>query len=786
MLSWFSRSGRRKADPGTSAHEAGSEAARAVEQGLQHHRAGRLPEAEAAYRTALEHDPENIDALHFLGVVAYQKGDSAQAIAWISKALARHAGNAAAHNNLGNALAAQGRTREAVHAFLEALALQPDYAEALANLGGALRALEKPARAVEVYRRALAISPDLPAAVAGLKEALAQRPPATDGATPEARAADAHFNEGGAQKDAGRLDEAIASYRKALALAPEFTAAHVNLGSAMLDQGRRAEAMACFRKALALDHGLPEAHYNLGIAAFQAGDLPAARSALAAYLRARPGDRLALLTLGEVHSRTNELDEAADCFEQLLARDAGDAAAHNLLANVRRNQARHAEAIAHYERAIRHDSNPVVPFQNLLFCLLCTRSASAAEVHARHREFARRFEQPLLGRHAPLPNAPEAERRLRIGYVSPDFRSNVVGHYMQPILEHHDRSAFDVHCYAIGSARDAVTDRIAALADRWHDVHALSDDDIAARIRADGIDLLVDLCGHGPGNRILVFARKPAPVQASYLDYSATTGLSAIDYRLTTEDCDPTGVADRYYSERLFRLGGGYWTYNPSVQHPVPALPARLNGYVTFGSFNLYYRITDEVVDLWSRVLVAVPNSRLLIVSVAAGSTQARLLERLARAGIASERVVVHGVVSYQRYHGLMGAADVALAPFPYNGATTVMDCLWNGLPVVALQGGETFWTRIGCSVLMQTGLQGMIARDADDYVRIAAELASSPAALEELRSALRRKLEQSPFRDFAGFTRELERAYRTMWREWCTSQTAASAPARGETPRVP
>lgn len=595
--------------------------AEAVALGLQQHGAGRLTEAEALYRQALGQDPECIDALHFLGVIALQRSAPGLAIELISKALARNAANAPAHNNLGLAFAAQGKKAEAVSAFLAALALQPGYADALANLRAAL--------------------------------------------------------EGFHHRDA-------------------------------------------------------------------------------------------LWVLGEGHSRANELDEAAACMERILAKDPGDAGAHNLLGNVRRNQARHREAIGHYELAIRHDPDPVVAFQNLLFCMLCSGDFSAAEIHAKHREFARRFEQPLLPVKAAFGNTRDPDRRLKIGYVSPDFRNNVVGHYLQPILEHHDRARFETHCYSLGSARDGVSERLQSLADRWHDVPSLAADELAALVRGHGVDVLVDLCGHGPGNRILAFARRPAPVQVSYLDYSATTGLSSMDYRLTTEYCDPSGTSEKYYSEKLHRLPGAYWTYNPAVRPPLTELPMRANRCLTFGSFNLYYRITSEVLDLWSRVLLAVPESRLLIVSVAAGSTQAALLERLGRAGIARDRVSVHGVVSYPRYHELIGAVDIALAPWPYNGATTAMDCLWNGVPVVSMAGGETFGTRLGCSVLAAAGLPELIAAGAQDYVRVAAALASDLSRLSALRQTLRQKLERSPLRDFRGFTKGLESAYRSMWKAWC------------------
>src|SRR6185436_10764531 len=285
----------------------------AVALGLQHHDAGRLDEAEQLYRQALAQDPESIDAQHFLGVVALQRGDSALAIALISKALARNAANAPAYNNLGLALAAQKRAAEAINAYLTALVLKPDYPDALANVRTAV-----------------------------------------------------------------------------------------------------------------------EHHYH----------------------------RDALWMLGETHSRNNQLDEAADCMRRILASDPADASAHLLLANMRRNQARHREAIEHYELAIRHDPNPVVAFQNLLFCMLCSGDFSAADIHAKHREFAQRFEQPLLPPSPAFGNDRDAERRLKVGYVSPEFRNNVVGHFMLPILENHDRTRFETHCYFLGAAGDGISDRL--------------------------------------------------------------------------------------------------------------------------------------------------------------------------------------------------------------------------------------------------------------------------------------------------------------------------------------
>jgi len=888
MFGWFSRISKKAKRDSSSSSGAGAATPRLrpVDLALQYHQDGRLSEAEVLYREVLAADPENIDALHFLGVISHQRGDYSRAVELISRALARNAYNAPAHCNLGAALSAQGRWREALASFLDALALQPDNADALCNLGAGLRELGKPEKAAACLRRALSIAPnflmarsqlegasrdqqrqrealahdeaelgpedadahislarrfgtlgeldnavtfcqralllapDSPSAlyhlgnalkgqgkrgeaVAYYRKALAAKPDFPDALVNlgnllhergeldeaiaccehvlelDAEVSEAHFNLGNALRDRGRLEEAASCYERAIALAPDLAAAYVNLGNLIVRQGGPGSALAYFRKALALEPDLAEAHYNLGVAAYHSGDFAGAKAALAKYLQSRPNDEAALITLGDAHRFLNELDEGREIFERALRQTPTLAAAHNGLANILRNQGRQTAAVRHYELAIRHDPNPVVPFQNLLFCMMCVDDFSAQQVYDKHREFAERFEKPLLPLQPAHANEPDPDRRIRIGYMSPDLRTNIVGDFVEPILRHHDRREFETHCFFTGVIRDRSTDRIAAYFDDWHDVHALSDDGIAHAVRSHRIDVLVDLCGHGAGNRVLACARKPAPVQVSYLDYSTTTGLVSFDYRLTTEYCDPSGIADRYYSEKLYRLGRTCWAYNPSTTLSISSLPLKANGHVTFGSFNSYYRITTEVVDVWSRLLQSVPGSRFVIAGVAAGSTQAALLEALTRASVAAERVSMYTVISYEKYYRLVGAVDIALAPFPYNGTTTMLDCLWNGVPVVARKGGETFYSRMACSILDELGLSRLIASGADEYIGVAAELAADVPELDRLRRSLRQKLERSPMRDFAGFTKDLESAYRSMWKNWCASQRVRANPQR-------
>src|SRR5262245_42257377 len=660
------------------------DAQRSVELALEHHRAGRLDEAIRSYIAALTLDPGHADALCNLAALLLKRGSPEQAERCYRRALAAAPGHAVArgelerlagekqtrlqdalaeegrgaadadahialgkrfkasgapdrafahyeqalllspasapaHYYVGNARMAAGRFDEAIERYSRAVALEPAFADAHINLGLALQACGRLDEAAASYRRALPLQPGI---------------------------ADTHFNLGNVHRERGELEAARACYEKALELAPEFVPARVNLGNVILQQGRPKDAIACFNSALALEPGLGEALYNLGMAAHRAGMFAAAKAALSSYLALAPGDTAALGTLADAHRNLNEIDAARACYERALALAPADAQAHNGLANVLRNQARHESAMAHYELAIRNDPRPIGAFQNLLFCMMCMGGTSARDLYERHSEFARRFETPLLPLRRPHENDPDPERQLRIGYVSPDFRSNVVAHYVEPILRNHDRARFEVVCYSTGAIRDDLTAKVSSMADRWHDVHPLPDDGFAELIRSHGIDVLVDLCGHGPGNRILAFARKPAPVQINYLDYSATTGMTSIDYRLTTEACDPAGLADPHYSEKLHRLPRTYWTYNPSLALPLSPAPLKSNGQATFGSFNLYYRVTAEVLQVWARVLQAVPRSRLLIVGVAQGSTQEALFEAMRAGGIARERISVHDVVS--------------------------------------------------------------------------------------------------------------------------------------------
>jgi predicted O-linked N-acetylglucosamine transferase (SPINDLY family) len=362
-------------------------------------------------------------------------------------------------------------------------------------------------------------------------------------------------------------------------------------------------------------------------------------------------------------------------------------------------------------------------------------------------------------------------RRLRIGYVSPDFRRHSVSYFIEPILEAHDRSQFEVFCYADELHSDEVTRRLRGLADHWRNIASLDDEQLAQRVREDGIDILIDLAGHTEHNRLLAFARRPAPVQMTYLGYPNTTAMPAIQYRITDAVCDPQGSAKRWHVEELLRVPGCFLCYRMPADMPeVHPLPAGESGPITFGSFNNFLKVSDSALIFWERMMKEVAGSRLMLKfrSLSDRGTRERVLARLERHGIAPERVELLGYeMDFWQHLELYRRMDIALDPFPYNGTTTTCEALAMGVPVVCL-AGEVHAARVGASLMHAVGLDELVARTLGEYVRIATGLASDRARLRAMRSGLRARLAASALTDAVGTTRRIEALYRSAWVEWC------------------
>jgi predicted O-linked N-acetylglucosamine transferase (SPINDLY family) len=472
--------------------------------------------------------------------------------------------------------------------------------------------------------------------------------------------------------------------------------------------------------------------------------------------------------LGMVLRTQGRMAEALDAYRRSLTINPADPAAHANLGNVLADLGQLDEARASYERALALKPDYADVRSSVLMLLNYDPAQTPETLLAAHRRFEAAL--PPLPAPAVHANPRDPDRPLRIGYVSADFCAHPVGYFVLPVLAAHDPQRVVVHAYSGRLVEDAVTAQIRGHAAAWRTTVGVDDAALDAQIRTDGIDILVDLAGHTAGNRLTAFARKPAPIQVTWLGYPATTGLTAIDHRLTDAFADPAG-AESHGVEHLVRLPGGFHCYVPAEDAPdVAPAPARGQGHVTFGSFNNLSKVNPRVIAAWGRVLAAVPNSRLLLKArpLADPDTRARYLASFERAGVAPERVSLIATADSWRDHmGQYGQVDVALDTFPYNGTTTTCDALWMGVPVIALRG-DRHAGRVGVSLLSHVGLPELIADTLDDYVAKAAALAGDPDRLAALRGGLRQRLVESPIGDPQRFARSLEDAYRALWRAWC------------------
>jgi len=427
-------------------------------------------------------------------------------------------------------------------------------------------------------------------------------------------------------------------------------------------------------------------------------------------------------------------------------------------------------AIAAYEKALE-----IAPFSSAIFSTVLFHSHYLAPVDRerifeRHRRFGEMIRQTRPPRNAGFALTPDPRRRIRIGYMSPNFSRHSVGYFVEPVIRHHDRKHFEIFCYYTHHLSDETTARIHRLADGWRDIADARDDTVETMIRNDGIDILVDLAGHSKGNRLEIFARKPAPIQMTWLGYPNTTGLETIDFRITDAVTDPAPGAERLHSERLLRIGGIFLCYRPPEDSPPVDPHVSPPSKVTFSSFNSIAKLNEEMVKVWAKILAAVPGSRLVIKSASLDypDTVDRVLDCFVRNGVAPGRVELRAWIMQREQHlKLYDSIDIALDTFPYNGTTTTCEALWMGVPVVSLPG-DIHMSRVGAAILRCAGLHELVAQNAEDYAAIAIALARDQTRRRLLRMNLRNKLLSSPLLDHRGFTTKLEREMRQAWTAWC------------------
>ena len=662
-------------------------------------------------------DGRTAERLFADAVAAHRKGDFALAARRLEKLRAAFPDHPDVLHLLGHVRLGQGRPLDAIGPLRQAVraaegANRKDILVSILNvLGSAERRAGEPARAAQTLARAARLAPGDP---------------------------DIHFNLGNALADSGRLADAAASFRRAAELSPGDAAIRFALGETLARMGENAGAAEAYAVTVALDPRHAKAHAALGALRLDANDYPGARAVLDKAIALDPDLAEAHLNLG------------------LLQVAAGDA----------------DSGLAATRRALRLKPSLVAAHSNLVQQMSYSARCSAADILAEARRWNDAHAKPLAAQIQPLTNQRDPERRLKVGYVGGDFRAHPVGFFTLALFAHHDADAFETFVYMTHPRMDAVSEKIRSSVAQWRDVAAKGDAELADMIRADGIDILVDMAGHTAKNRLLALAMRPAPVQAVGGGVMGATGVDAVDYFLADRVEIPPGF-EKFYSEAVVRLPHDNVCYAPPEHAtPVAPLPAKTNGRITFGCFNAAAKVTSETVALWARVLAAVPDSRLLLKSFAYADagTRARFLRLFAEAGVPESRVTLEGPSPHAELLAAYGRVDIALDPMPYSGGLTTLESLWMGVPVVSLPG-ETFASRHSASHLTNAGLPELIAATADDYVAIARRLASGLDSLGALRAGLRARLAASPVCDGAAYARGLEAAYREMWRRWCAGE---------------
>jgi predicted O-linked N-acetylglucosamine transferase (SPINDLY family) len=667
----------------------------------------KLPESEACQRRALKLRPEFAEAHYNLANVRYAQGKFAEAAVGYQRALALKPDFSRAHCNLGNALAEQGEFPAADAAYQKALSLQPDFVEAHKGFGKSLKEQGRLDEALAHYRQALTLKPD---------------------------DAQAHYYLGDALYAQGQLVEAEAAFRRALQDKPDFAEAHFHLSSTLNDQGRVSEAEAALRCALQYRPNFEGAHYNLGNILRAQERLGEAEASYRQALVIKPDLAQALLNLGVTLTELGQYEEGEAACRQAIAIKADYALAHS----------------------------------NLLFCLTHNEKNDASALFAEHCRFGEQFETPLRAHWTAHGNRKDPERCLQVGFVSADFRNHAVTNFIEPVLaELKNHQTLSLHAYFSHAEEDHVTLRLRKHVRHWHPVAGLDDATLAEKIRADGIDILIDLSGHTAHHRLLAFARKPAPLQATWMGYPGTTGLQAIDYYLTDRFLLPCGEFDGQFTEKIVCLPASAAFQPFADAPPVAPLPALHQGHVTFGSFNRPTKISASVITLWSGLLAAVPGSRMVLGAMRSDNRETRLIDEFARHGIGNERLIFHPRSSMTDYLELHRLVDICLDTFPYTGGTTTLHALWMGVPTLTL-AGATAPGRQGASILSNVGLDSFIAHNTTEFVAVGCAASADLGALAALRAGLRERLRRSTMGRPELVAAGLAHALRIMWRRWC------------------
>ncbi|MBF0587578.1 MAG: tetratricopeptide repeat protein [Magnetococcales bacterium] len=779
----------------------------ALQQGFSHFQTGQFQLAVQAFQAALLKQPQSIEAMGGMGAALQSLGRWEEAEACYRKAITIRPRFASLHSDLGAAIKGQGRLKEALTSFNTALKYDARLLPALCNYGQTLTDLGRPQEALRYLRKALKLQPDFADALGNLGDALAALDRLDEAVDHYNRAlatnpqfAEVHNNLGNTRRRQGRLDEAIACYQQALAIRPDFISALRNLGLALLETNNTLEtACNCFEKCLTLHPSsallqtadattTPQHAENrsaiielskdldhLGVALTRRGLFLEAKGRFMEALALRPDASETWANLARSQLQNERPEEALQHAEQAIFHSPKQATHHHLKADILADLGEMEQALEAAQKARQLDPDDQAIGSSMLFFYDITPNITTAQQQQLRSQWTTHLTSGLQAMTAHN-NRPDPARRLKIGYVSADFCLHSAASTFAANLLNREAEGFEIFCYCNnGNSRnpryDAVTDRFREASDQWREISHLNDDEVSEQVQQDGIDILVDLSGHSAGNRMGLFARRPAPIQATGWGYNLGSGLTTMDYLVI----DPVMLPPEQhalFAERPLDLPGGIHLFPLSPFPDVGPLPVERNGFITFGAFHRTAKITPHVTALWAKVLQAVPNSRLLIkLPKKNPAPYLAIYQRtMADSGVSPDRILSQGSTDQTQHLAAFNEVDISLDPFPHGGGVTALESLRMGVPIIGLRV-ETIPGRLTSSFCATLGLENWVAQSPEAYIAIAKIKSSEREQLAQLRAELRQRFDTSILGNHGLYMSHLERLYRQMWQRWCNLQ---------------
>ncbi|MBF0382091.1 MAG: tetratricopeptide repeat protein [Magnetococcales bacterium] len=748
----------------------------AINLAVEYFNGGNFNECEKLCGAILHEAPNHVDAINLLGVIAQRVNRHDLALEQFSRAIKIDNSNALLYLNLGISQNSLGQHNEAIESYQKAISLKADDAQFHYNMGLALLKVGDLAKGALSFTKALSINPDYVESLCDLGYTQHLLGDSDEGMANLQRAItlqpnfiNAHYNLGVVLQDQGEFDKAVERYKKSITIVPDFFNPHYNIGVIKQAQGKIDEAIIYFKNSINIQPDYPQAHYNLGVVLQEKRLIDDAIQSYKKAISIKPDYAQAHSNLGTALQEIGCYEEGVESFKIAIAIQPDLVEAHYNFAYTMQEHGKFDDAIASYKRALTIEPDYVAAHNNLICCIDFVADVTVDDFKVERENWARQHADKLRTYWSPFKNSPEPGRKLRLGYVGADFLHHSAARIFGPMLMNYDSDNFQVFCYAGNAKEDELTAKFKASATGWLSTHRIGDARLAEIIKDDGIDILVDLAGHTKGNRLLTFARKPAPVQISAWGYPLGTGMSAMDYLFGDSFFIP--LADRHmYKEKVIDIPCAIHLHQGSLFPPVTELPASESGYITFGAFNRIEKYNKEVYTVWAEILNRIPNAKLLIKTAKLDNKKrvVEIEEFFHNKGVAKNRLILLGRTSHHEHLNAHKRIDIMLDPFPHNSGMTSLESLRMGVPVLTCE------KKIRCpassALLHIMGLDEWNTQSINEYVAKAVKFAGDIDYLKTLRGQLRSRFDNSVLGDSQLYVKKVETIYRQLWVEWCES----------------